>query len=117
MKRLRTGILGCGSFANRHAQNLSGLPEEVELAAFCDHRERNAREFSEKYTGGKGAIFTDHRKMFEKMGLDLVILCLPPFAHSNEVDLAAQHGVHIFMEKPIALSSRGRASPMTRCCE
>ena len=105
MKPLRTGILGCGNFAHRHAQNLIGLPEEVELAAFCDHHDWNAREFSEKYTGGKGAVFTDHREMFEMMGLDLVIICLPPFAHSNEVDLAAQHGVHIFMEKPIALSS------------
>ncbi len=43
--------------------------------------------------------------MFEKADLELVVICLPPFAHSDEVDLAAQHGVHILMEKPIALSS------------
>jgi predicted dehydrogenase len=105
MKALRTGILGCGSFANGHAQNLITLPEEIELAAFCDHHEKNAREFSEKYTQGKGNIFIDPREMFEKAGLDLVVICLPPFAHSNEVELAAQHGVHILIEKPIALSS------------
>lgn len=105
MKRLRTGILGCGSFANWHAQNLINLPEEIDLIAFCNHHEKGAREFSEKYAGGKGSIFTDHREMFEAAGLDLVVICLPPFAHSDEVELAAQHGVHIFIEKPIALSS------------
>lgn len=105
MKRLHTAILGCGGFANRHAQNLIGLPEEIELTAFCDHHEWNAREFSEKYSDGKGTIFTDPQKMFEKTDLDLVVICLPPFAHTNEVALAAQHGVHILIEKPIALSS------------
>jgi len=105
MKRLRTAILGCGGFANRHAQNLISLPEEIELTVFCDHHEKNAREFSETYSEGKGMIFTDHREMFEKAELDLVVICLPPFAHSDQVELAAKHGVHVLIEKPIALSS------------
>jgi predicted dehydrogenase len=105
MKRLRTAILGCGSFANRHAQNLVALPDEIELTAFCDHHEWNAQGFSEKYTAGKGSIFTDPQEMFGKADLDLVVICLPPFAHSNDVELAARYGVHILMEKPIALSS------------
>jgi len=41
--------------------------------------------------------------MYEDMALDIVYICLPPFAHTNEVELAAQAGVHIFIEKPIAL--------------
>jgi predicted dehydrogenase len=105
MKPLRTAILGCGGFANRHAQNLMDLPEEIELTAFCDHHGWNAREFSEKYTQGKASTYTDPRDMFEKAGLDLLAICLPPFAHTNEVDLAAQYGVHLLIEKPIALSS------------
>ncbi len=105
MKRLRTAILGCGGFAHRHAQNLITLPDEIELAAFCDHHDYNAREFSDKYTDGKASLFTDPRDMFEKANLDLLVICLPPFAHADEVELAAQHGVHVFMEKPIALSS------------
>lgn len=105
MKRLRTAIHGCGDFAHRHAQNMITLPEEIELAAFCDHHEENARAFSEKYTNGQASLFTDHREMFEKADLDLVVICLPPFAHTDEVEAAAEHGVHVFIEKPIALSS------------
>ncbi|HJQ14688.1 MAG TPA: Gfo/Idh/MocA family oxidoreductase [Anaerolineales bacterium] len=105
MKRLRTAILGCGGFARVHAKNLITLSDEIELTAFCDHHDTNARRFSEEYTGGKGSIFTHHREMFEKANLDLAVICLPPFAHSDEVEAAAEHGVHFLIEKPIALSS------------
>lgn len=104
-RRLRTAILGCGDFAHRHAQNLITLPGDIELVAFCDHHEENARPFSQKYTNGQGRIFKDHREMFGKADLDLVVICLPPFAHTDEVEAAAEHGVHVFIEKPIALSS------------
>lgn len=105
MKPLRTGILGCGNFARVHAKNLISLSDETKLVAFCDHHDHNARQFSEEYTAGSGTIFTDHREMFEKANLDLVVICLPPFAHTDEVEVAAKHRVHILMEKPVALSS------------
>lgn len=105
MKPLRAAILGCGDFAKRHAENIVVLPQEIELTAFCDHHENNARDLSERFTGGKGRVFTDYRKMFEKGALDLVVVCLPPFAHSDEVEAAARYGIHVFIEKPIALSS------------
>ncbi len=105
MKPLRTAILGCGGFANWHARNIVSLPEEMELAAFCDRHESRARVFAEKYNAGNACIFTNHREMFEKTDLDLVVICLPPYGHSDEVELAARHGVHLLIEKPIALSS------------
>jgi predicted dehydrogenase len=116
MKRLRTAILGCGGFASRHAQNLVSLPDEIELTAFCDHHEQNARRFAQEYTGGNASLFTDYREMFDKTNLDLVVICLPPFAHADEVELAARHGVHVLMEKPIALSSE-HAWRMVRAAE
>jgi len=104
-KTLRTAILGCGGFAHRHAQNLLTLPDDIEMVAFCDNNPQNAQAYSEKYTGGKAAIYTEHHDLFEKEKLDLLLICLPPFAHSDEVECAAQHGIHIMMEKPIALNS------------
>jgi predicted dehydrogenase len=84
---------------------LISLPEEIELIAFCDHHDWNAREFSAKYTEGKASVYTDPHEMFDQAKLDLVVICLPPFAHADEVELTAQHGVHILIEKPIALTS------------
>jgi predicted dehydrogenase len=104
MKRLRTAILGCGGWANKHAQNLAAQTERFEMSAFCDVVEANAQRFAEQYNRGKGAIFTDFHVMFGQVPLDLAVICLPPFAHSDEVEAAAAKGVHILIEKPIALS-------------
>lgn len=104
MNPLRIGILGCGDFANRHAQVVLGLPDDARLVAFCDRNDWKARAFEQKYAPGAG-VFTDHRQMFDKAALDVIIVCLPPYGHSDEVERAAEHGVHILMEKPIALTS------------
>jgi predicted dehydrogenase len=52
--------------------------------------------------------------MFEELDLDLVYICLPPFAHRDEVELACRHGVHFLIEKPIALTL-DLAQDMARC--
>lgn len=98
----RTAILGCGGIAKAHAQILKSL-DRVRLVAFCDVVKERAREFNKTYADGRGKVYTDFARMFDKEKLDLVYICLPPYAHSNEVELAAEHGVHIFIEKPIAL--------------
>jgi len=116
MKRLRTAIIGCGGFANKHAQNLAAQAEKFELTAFCDLVEANAQHFSQQYAGGGGKVFVDFHAMFEQTPLDLAVICLPPFGHSDEVEVAAARGVHILIEKPIALTSE-HAWRMTRAAE
>jgi predicted dehydrogenase len=104
MTPLRVGILGCGDFANKHAQITLDVPEATQLVAFCDRNEGKVEAFRQKYAPA-AATFTDHRAMFDQAKLDMVIVCLPPYSHTDEVQLAAEHGVHILMEKPIALTS------------
>lgn len=100
---LRVGIIGCGGIASKHAEVLSSN-KEVTLVAFCDIVENNAKSFNEKYARGKASIYTAYSKMLEKEKLDIVYICLPPFAHSDEVEIAAENHTNIFIEKPIALS-------------
>lgn len=104
MNPLRTAILGCGSFAHRHAGNILRHPEALTLVAFCDHHAENAQAFAAAYAPA-ATIHTEARALLETEPLDLLVICLPPFAHTDEVELAAAHGVHILMEKPIALAS------------
>jgi predicted dehydrogenase len=104
MKPLRTAILGCGGFANKHAQNLLLLPESIDLVAFCDRNEERAQAYAEKYNTS-AAVYTNHRDLFDKARLDLVVIAIPPYGHSDEVELSAQYGIHVFIEKPIALTT------------
>lgn len=101
-EKSRVAILGCGGIANGHASNLAGL-KNAQLVAFCDIVEERARRFSAEYSEGKGKVFTDHRRMYDEVPMDAVYVCLPPFAHTDEVELAAGKGIHVFIEKPIAL--------------
>jgi predicted dehydrogenase len=103
MKPLRTAILGCGHFARKHAVRLAAL-EEISLVGFCDTRFESADIYNQEFTQGKGQVFTDYEQLFTHLELDLAYICLPPFAHGDEVELACRHGVNLLIEKPIALN-------------
>ena len=102
---LRAAFLGCGGFAHRHAHTLQLLKDDFEMVAFCNRTVEKATAFSEKYTNGQAPVFADHHELFDQVPLDAVVISLPPYAHSDEVEIAAKLGVHVFIEKPIALTS------------
>ena len=105
MTALRTGLIGCGKFANKHLANLVSMPEKFKISAFCDIVPENAAQYADKYSAGKADVFSDYHQMFDQVPLDLALICLPPFGHKDEVEVAAEHGVNILIEKPIALTS------------
>lgn len=101
---LKAGIIGCGGIANTHGRVLSELNDRVTIVALCDIEKDRAGGFNTKFANGAAAIHTDFSQMLRDEALDVVYICIPPFAHSNEVELAAERGIHVFIEKPIALS-------------
>jgi predicted dehydrogenase len=103
MKPLRTGIIGCGRIARDHATHLAKL-QDIQLVGFCDAVVENAITYNQQYAGGNGRVYENCAPMFDELDLDLVYICLPPFAHDNEVELACRHHVHFLIEKPIALT-------------
>ena len=103
MKPLRTAILGCGRFARKHVIHLAAL-EEISLVGFCDELFESASNYNQEFAQGKGRVFTDYEQLFTDLELDLAYICLPPFAHGNEVELACRYGVNLLIEKPIALN-------------
>ena len=54
MTALRTGLIGCGKFANKHLANLVSMPEKFKISAFCDIVPENAAQYADKYSAGKG---------------------------------------------------------------
>jgi len=112
MRRLKVGMIGCGGIARVHADRLR-MMGEVKLVAFADIVKEKAKDFSERY-GGKA--YKDWYRMLSKEDLDLVYICIPPFAHEDEVMVAAEKGINIFIEKPIALNMK-LAREMVRAIE
>jgi len=103
-KTFRAAIIGCGHFARKsHGECLASL-DDVQLVGFCDQRIENAVAFNQQFAAGKAQVFTSAEEMFAQLDLDIVHICVPPFGHSNEVELACRNGVHFLIEKPIALT-------------
>jgi myo-inositol 2-dehydrogenase / D-chiro-inositol 1-dehydrogenase len=96
---LRIGFVGSGGIANWHMSHLAQI-KGVEMVAFADVDKSRAVGCAEKYGG---QAFTDFKKMYDKVDLDAVYCCLPPFAHGDQELLALKKGCHLFVEKPIAL--------------
>ncbi|HIO06673.1 TPA: Gfo/Idh/MocA family oxidoreductase [Candidatus Poribacteria bacterium] len=62
------------------------------------------------------AIYTDYHRMLRYEDLDLVVISTQAPQHHPITLAAAQHGIHIFCEKPTALSLQ-EADEMVEACE
>jgi predicted dehydrogenase len=96
---VRVAFVGTGGIANHHLGRLQEI-DGVEVVALCDTVEGRAAAASEKYGG---TAYTDYRRMLGEAEMDALYVCVPPFAHSDAEILAAQRGVHLFVEKPVVM--------------
>jgi len=97
---VRLGFVGTGGIANRHltcAQN----HDEMQIVGTCDVILERAQEAAAKYGGN---AYADFVQMYDKEKPDAIVVCTPPFAHGDIEAEAAKRGIHIFVEKPVAIS-------------
>lgn len=98
-RRLRIGVLGCGRISKNHFGSILQYPEELELVAVCDIDEDARKQAAMEYNVREYSQFND---MLTHEALDLVVLCTPSGLHPSQAILAAEHGVHVVSEKPMA---------------
>jgi myo-inositol 2-dehydrogenase/D-chiro-inositol 1-dehydrogenase len=94
----RIGFVGTGGIANTHFDALSQL-SEAQPVAFCDIDSERANRAAARF-GGRA--YTDWRAMLDAEPLDALYICLPPHGHDGVEIEAAQRGIHLFIEKPVA---------------
>lgn len=110
MKEVRVGILGTGGIAAEHIKSLLKMPG-VKIVALADKFVGKAQAINAKDLGGAATCYSDWSAMLAGTSIDALHVCLPPGAHDGEVEAAAAKGIHLFLEKPIALDIR-RAESM-----
>ena len=97
---LRLGLLGAGGIGARHVRAAATLPGALELVAVCGRDAARTDAFAAEHGG---TAYTDFDRMLGEARLDLLVVALPPFAHTGQVEAAARAGVNLLVEKPIAL--------------
>lgn len=93
---MRAGIAGTGFWAAKLAE-AAGRTDALELVACWSRDEGHRSEFATRFGCSAAASYE------ELLGeVEAVLLATPNATHEEQAVAAAEHGVHVFVEKPIA---------------
>ncbi|MEM2971692.1 MAG: Gfo/Idh/MocA family oxidoreductase [Candidatus Bathyarchaeia archaeon] len=100
---MNVGLVGCGRVSEIHMNAYKNIPE-VKVIAVSDINLEKAEAFAQKHKIPKA--YNDALKLFELKDLDFVDICTPISTHAKLACEAAKYGHNIFLEKPMARSSK-----------
>ena len=97
---LSAGFVGCGNITDTHAR--AAREAGLGTAAFFGRDLAKAETMAARFGGRAFARYEDflaHRPM------DLVVIGSPSGAHAEQGIAAAEHGLHVLVEKPIDVTT------------
>ncbi|MFM1872000.1 MAG: hypothetical protein RL398_1422, partial [Planctomycetota bacterium] len=98
----RLALLGSGFIADVHLQALKAV-RDVEVVAICDPAPGRAERLAKRH--GVARWFVSLDEMLAAQPVDAVHLLVPPGLHKDLALQCLAKGLHVFVEKPLALSS------------
>src|SRR5262245_476042 len=84
-----------------HLANLIHMTDRVDAIAACDSQPAARDEIAARYAV---PVYDDFGIMIERAKPDAVVIATTPPSHPLLIKEAAGRGIHIFCEKPLALS-------------
>ena len=110
---LTLGLFGCGVMGQRHIKGMAKLRAinrmQFKLAGVCDliaASAERAADLAEQCLGERPRVFGSFAEMHAALTLDAISITTMPEAHVDLGVEAMQAGVHVMVEKPIALTIR-----------
>lgn len=102
--RWRAGILGCGQISPYHHEAFKRLG--IEPVALADRDPELLERRASQWEVPQAGLYNDFKDLLsdEALQLDLIACCLPPALHAEAAILAAERGIHVVVEKPMATS-------------
>ena len=100
--RVRVAFYGCGNFANR--TRIPNLLEtrSVDIVAACDNNPQVAQETAERFKIPN--VYQNAHEMLDTQTIDVLYSIVPAYVRTDVEVTAARKGIHIFSEKPQALT-------------
>jgi predicted dehydrogenase len=97
-RRLRVAVVGVGHLGKHHVRLLAAM-SNVELVAAIDIVEDRARQAAR----GTGAeVLTDYQKVLDRV--DAAVIAVPTVHHLAVAGAFLDRGIHVLVEKPIAVT-------------
>lgn len=110
---LRAGIIGTGGISTAHAAGYRTAG--AALVAVADVNRDAAERRAEAWSVPRA--YADPARMLAEANLDVVSICTPVSSHHTLVLAAADAGVHVLCEKPIALDLHHAQEMVDACRE
>ncbi|HFG1863566.1 TPA: Gfo/Idh/MocA family protein [Vibrio cholerae] len=111
---MRIAVIGCGRISKNHFGSIEQLSSEFELIAVCDNDPQVLAEHVDRY---KVPGYESIDQLLESEELDLVTLCTPSGLHAAQTIKAAQSGVNVITEKPMATKWEDGLAMVKACDE
>ena len=92
-------MMGCGSFAQTVAESLEPAREQLDLY-FASRDPTRARDYCRRFRGQ--GYFGSYETAAADPRVEAMYVCTPHHLHWTHVALAAGHGKHVLVEKPLA---------------
>lgn len=105
-ERVRVGIVGTGAISQVVHVPIFSEREDVELVAVADADKHKAEALSRRF---KIPLVLDADALIERSDLDAVVICTPNQLHEEMAIAALGAGKHVFVERPLAITSAGAA--------
>lgn len=112
-RRIRIAVVGCGRISGSHFSAIDHHASELELVGLCDTDEAVTTSHQQRY--GVPA-YREYSQLLRDCAPDLIAICTPSGLHPAHTILAAQHGVHVVTEKPMA-TRWADGTAMVRACD
>jgi predicted dehydrogenase len=110
MKKVKVGIIGCGSISSIYFKNCK-MFDNLDITACADLIIERAKEKAEEFNISKACSVDE---LLSDKGIQIVINLTIPKVHT-EVNLKAlDAGKHVYVEKPIGLSREGAEKVLGR---
>ncbi|WP_430607228.1 myo-inositol 2-dehydrogenase/D-chiro-inositol 1-dehydrogenase [Enterococcus sp. AZ170] len=101
MEKIKVGIVGLGRLGKVHAKNLAENVQGCQLIAACSFVQEEL-DYAIRVLGVE-ETYQDYEEMVKSPTIDAVFIVSPSGFHCEQIQLAMEHGKHVFSEKPIGL--------------
>lgn len=102
---MRYALIGCGRIATNHIK--AAINNQLEITAVCDIQVNHIEALLEKHGLQEDASikrYMDYKTMIEEVKPEMVSIATESGIHAETAIFCINHGVHVIVEKPMAMS-------------
>ena len=102
---MKYALIGCGRIATNHIK--AALNNQLEIAAVCDIQPEHMKKLLERHglwADDSIKHYTDYKAMIAEVQPELVSIATESGIHAEIAIFCIKHGVHVIVEKPMAMS-------------